>query len=61
MMSDLDKLELAVKALLDIKRFTQDNYGGPSQRASITARDALIAVDRNPPPQKRHSNPVKRA
>jgi hypothetical protein len=42
-----DQLEITVKALLEIKRTTQDNNGARTQQAFITARDALIMVGRN--------------
>jgi hypothetical protein len=48
-----NRLEIAIKALLDIKRFTQDNHGGRTQRAFIAARDALIQLERNPAALKR--------
>jgi hypothetical protein len=48
-----DQFEIAVKALLEIKRTTQDNNGARTQQAFILARDALIEVKRNPAALKR--------
>jgi hypothetical protein len=48
-----DQFEIAVKALLEIKRTTQDNDGARTQQAFILARDALIEVGRNPAALKR--------
>jgi hypothetical protein len=48
-----NRLEIAIKALLDIKRTTQDNKGRRVQQAFIIARDALIQLERNPEPLKR--------
>jgi hypothetical protein len=48
-----NRLEIAIKALLEIKRTTQDNKGPRAQQAFITARDALIQLERNPAALKR--------
>lgn len=48
-----NRLEIAIKALLEIKRTMQDNKGPRAQQAFILARDALIAVGRNPAALKR--------
>jgi hypothetical protein len=48
-----NRLEIAIKALLEIKRTTQDNNGARTQQAFITARDALIQLERNPAALKR--------
>lgn len=45
--------EVAVTALLEIKRHTQGGNGAPTMRAFVTARDALVALKRNPEPAKR--------
>jgi hypothetical protein len=48
-----NRLEIAIKALLEIKRTMQDNKGPRAQQAFITARDALIQLERNPKALKR--------
>jgi hypothetical protein len=48
-----NRLEIAIKALLEIKRTLQDNKGPRAQQAFITARDALIQLERNPAALKR--------
>lgn len=45
--------EVAVTALLEIKRYTQGVMGAAAMRAFVTARDALVALKRNPEPAKR--------
>jgi hypothetical protein len=48
-----NRLEIAVEALIKIKRTMQDNKGPRAQQAFITARDALIQLERNPVALKR--------
>jgi hypothetical protein len=48
-----NRLEIAIKALLEIKRTLQDNKGPRAQQAFVTARDALIQLERNPAALKR--------